>query len=101
MLDAEEIEYGRVNVMHAHRLLNRLKTKIVGSTVDRTALDGSAGQPHSEPEWIVVAPSLDRTAGAAHLAYRSSPELRTANHQSVFPQSTRLQIFDDGCECLI
>ena len=58
VVDAEQVQHGRVQVVDVHRLLDRLEAEVVGRAVDRSALDAAAGQPHREAERIVVAAVL-------------------------------------------
>src|SRR5262249_3657023 len=76
-------------------------TEIVRGAIDRAALDGAAGQPHREPEWIVVAPAFDVPAAAADLAYRSAAELGTADDQRILPHPARFQVLDHRGEGLV
>src|SRR5215467_10856725 len=101
MLDAEKIENRGVDVVDMHRLLDGFETEIVGGAVNRAALDRAAGQPHGEPEWIVVATALDVPCATANLAHWSTAELGTADYQSVFPHTARFQVFDHRGECLV
>ena len=34
MIDAHQMQHGRMNVMHRHRLLNRTVTKLIGVAMD-------------------------------------------------------------------
>ena len=101
MVDAEQIKYGRVDVMDMHRFFDGLETEIVSRAVDRAALHGAAGEPHGESEWIVVAAPLDTAARAAPFANRRPAELRPANYQRILPHPAALQVFHNGRKALV
>src|SRR5580658_6204380 len=66
VVDPEQIQDRRVNVMDVDlRLRRRLEPEIVGLSVNGSALDGAASQPHGESIWIVIAAALHTTATAA------------------------------------
>ena len=64
VVESEQVENRRVNVVNVHRFLDRLENELVGSAVNRPAFDGAACQPHREPEWIVVTAALDPATAA-------------------------------------
>src|SRR5260370_32870586 len=101
VLDAEEVEDGRVNIVHVDGFIDGLEAEIVGGAVDRAALHRASGEPHGEAEGIVIAAALHRTAGTADFADGGAAEFGPAYNQGILPQATILQVFDHGGECLV
>ena len=56
VVDPKLVENCCVNVVHMHRVLNRLPTKVVGGAVRESALEAAARQSHREPVRVVIAP---------------------------------------------
>src|ERR1700685_2070977 len=99
MVDSQEIKYGRVDVVDVNRLFHGLEAEIVGGTVYRATFYRSPSEPHSKSKRIMIAAALHRSAhAAANLAHGRAAELRTANHQRIFPETALLEILDDGRE---
>src|SRR5690349_17255101 len=94
VLDAEQVQDGGVDVVHVDRLLDGLEAEVVGSAVDRAALDRAAGKPHGEPERIVVAAALHGGLSAADFAHRGASKLGAANYQRVLPEAARFEVLD-------
>src|SRR6266480_2287808 len=46
VIETQEVQDGRVQVVHVDHIFGSLKPKFVGGTIDRAALDPAAGQPH-------------------------------------------------------
>src|SRR5580658_286024 len=102
MVDAEQIEYCGVDVVDVNRLFHGLEAEIVGRAVDRATFYGSPGEPHRKSKRIMIAAALHRSAhAAANLAHGGAAELRTANHQRIFPETALLEILDYGRESLV
>jgi hypothetical protein len=81
MVDAQQIENGRVNVMHMHRFIDRFPAEIIRCAVSEALLDASAGKPHGEAMRVVIAPvvGLSAVETAAHLDDRRAAELGAGN----------------------
>ena len=56
VIDAQEVKHRRVEVVDFDFVLDGVIAVVVGRAVDRPPFDPRAGQPHREPERIVVAP---------------------------------------------
>ena len=92
-IDAQKVEHSGVNIMHVYRLLNGFEHKIVSGAVDRPALHRSAGQPHREPEGIVIAAFFHAAAGAANYRMQTeAPEVFDVRKES---QAT-LDMYGEG-----
>src|SRR4051812_44295617 len=101
VIDAEEVENGRVDVVYMGGLFLGLETEFVGRAVDAATLDSATREPHGEAVGIVVTAALDARAHAPDFANRRAPEFRSADDERVFPESTLLEILDHGGERLI
>ena len=55
MVEAEEVQDRRVEVVDVDRVLDGLEAELVGGAVDVPAFDAAAGQPDREAPVIVVA----------------------------------------------
>src|SRR5437867_1849789 len=55
VVDAEQVEYGRVDVVTIGRLLRRLVRPLIARPIGHAALDAAADKPVCERERIVVA----------------------------------------------
>ena len=80
VIDAHQIEDGRVDIVHVNRLLDGLESKLVRGTIDRAAFDSAAREPHRESERIVVpARALEEFEGReqsnVELAYTTSSKV--------------------------
>ena len=58
VIDAHQVQDRGVQVVHVHRLLDRLEPEVVGRAVGDAALHAAAGEPHAEPERVVIAAAL-------------------------------------------
>jgi hypothetical protein len=65
VIDAEEVEHRRVQVVDAHFVLDSLVTEVVRRAENRAAFYSAAGQPHREAERIMVTPVLALREGRA------------------------------------
>src|SRR5579859_2943491 len=101
MVDAHEMQDGRMQVVDVYRLFDGFEAEFVGRAVNRPAFDSAARQPHGEPERIVIAAVLRATGARADLHHGRAAELRSANHERVFQKPAGLQILDHGGERLI
>src|SRR4051794_20917510 len=66
VIEAEQMQDRRVQVVYTRRLFDGLESEIVGRPVNRAAANSTAGQPDAEPVMVVVSPKL-RLAVAAQL----------------------------------
>src|SRR5438105_1986424 len=50
VIDAEQVEDGRVQIVHVNRFLDGLEPEVVRRAVNRAAFHATAGEPHREAE---------------------------------------------------
>src|SRR6185312_16964773 len=67
VVDAEEVEHGRVEVVHGHRVLHRHVAELVRGAVGEAAADASPGHPDRK--------ALDVMVAAVTLGHRRASEL--------------------------
>ena len=77
--------------MHVHRQLDRVKAEFVRSTQRLPAPNSTAGHPHREGLWVVVA-TLGATECRARFDHRCSPEFTSPDHQSLLQQAPLFEI---------
>src|SRR5262249_14862823 len=54
VVDAQQVQHGRVQVVHLHLVLDRVEAVLVSGAVDHAPLDAAAGQPHREAVGAVI-----------------------------------------------
>src|SRR5687767_7171142 len=89
VLDAQQMQNGRMQIMHVNTVLNRIKPKLIRLPNDRAAPYTTARQPHSECIDMMVAPR--RIAVFAHWG---AAKFAAPNHQRVIQQTPRLEVLD-------
>ncbi len=77
VIQAQQMQDGRVYVMHVIWLVDSAQTDLVGSADRLAGLDSAPGHPHSEAPGVVI-------ASIALLVERRAAEFAAPNHQSVF-----------------
>ena len=55
MVEAEQVQDGRVQVVDVDLVLDGVVAELVGRAVDDAALEAAAGHPHREAERVVIA----------------------------------------------
>src|SRR5262249_24293559 len=93
MVDSHQMEDRGMQVVNVDGLIDDLEAKLVGGTVNISALDPTAGQPDGKAERVVVAAVL-RSALSADLGDGRATELRTADDQSILEQAASFEILD-------
>ena len=94
VIEAEEMQHRRVQVVDRHRILDGPEPEVVGRSMDGTALDAAAGHPEREAPMVVV-PALRRSRSVLpHLHRRCSPELPSAQNERALQHAALLQIRD-------
>ena len=78
VVDAEQMQDGRVQVVNVHAVLDDGVADVVRLTIRHACLDAATSQPHRERFDMVVA--ADRDADFAH---RRAPELAAPDHEGV------------------
>ena len=76
MIQPQQMQNRRVQVMHVHLVFGGVVTVVVGRSVGVTALHAAAGHPHRKAVRIVV-------ASVVTLCRRRPPELAAPQHQRV------------------
>ena len=84
VVDAEQVEEGRVEVVHVDRILDRVVAELVGRPMGDPPPHAPAGHPHRERVGMVV-PAI---GVPRHLGDRGATELTTPDHQRVIQQPT-------------
>jgi hypothetical protein len=95
VVEAQEMQQRRVQVVHVHPVLHRVEAQIVRLADRLAALDTAAGEPVGEGVRVVVA-----AVGAA-LHHRRAAELAAPDHQSVVQHPPLLQVGDQRRRSLI
>ena len=54
VVEAEQMQHGRLQVVHVHRFFHGLEPELVGCAVHRAAADAATGHPDREPMVIMV-----------------------------------------------
>src|SRR6266511_2878585 len=86
VVDAQQVENRRVQVVHVDFVGGGLVAKIVGGAQRKGGPDAPAGQPDGEAARIVVA------AGAVLLGVRGAAEFAAPPDQRVLEQPARFQV---------
>ena len=55
MLETEQVENGRMQIVNMNGIFNGAKTKFIRRAVDSAALDTATGEPNAETVRVVVA----------------------------------------------
>ena len=94
MVDAHEVEHGRVQVVDLDRVLDGSVSEFVGGAVGPAASNAAAGKPHAEAELVVV-------ASVRSLAERRATELATPDHEGRFEQASTLEVAEQRRDRLV
>jgi len=103
VIESEEPENGRVQIMHVDRILDGLEPELVGGAVHIAAFHATAGHPHRKPVMIMVtAIDFSRVrAGRRQLHRRRASEFAAPDHESVIQEPALLEIFQKRADRLI
>ena len=88
MVQAEQVQYGRVQIMYVCTILDGHHAELIRCPVDRTAADSASGHPEAEPKRVVV--STIRT-----LCERRAPEFAHPHHQCRLQQAAAGTLLDE------
>src|SRR5437868_1939197 len=80
MLDSEQVEHRRVQVMDAHRIADNIVAEIVGLAIDQPGFDPPAGQPDRETAGMMIAAEVAFADIA--LAVSRAAKFTAPNHES-------------------
>ena len=58
VIKTKTMQHRRMQIMNTGRLVDSLKSNVISRSVDRTALDSTASQPHAEAPVVVIATGL-------------------------------------------
>ena len=95
MIEADEVEDCRVQIVDRGHVLDRLVAKVVGRAVMEGPLHAGTGQPHGETCGVMVA------AIGPLLEGRHPAKLRHEHHQRVGKQATVLEIPEQSGDRLV
>src|SRR5262249_55273911 len=90
MVDAEQMQDRRLQVVYVDAVLRHVVTKIIGFAVRQPRLHSTAGQPEREAARVMVAAVL--LGGGVALAEGSPTELAAPDDQRVFQQAALVEI---------
>ena len=88
MVEAEQVQDRRVQVVDVDLILRDVEAELVGLADSDAGLHAAAGHPHGEGVRMMVA-----AVGAA-LHHRRAAKLAAPDHQRVVEQAALLQILD-------
>ena len=91
VIHAEEVEHGRVDVMHVRTVRDGVEAEFVGLADHRTGLRAAAGEPHREGVDVMVA-----AGGDAIFAHGRAAEFSAPNHQRILEEPARFQVLHVG-----
>ena len=77
VIEAEQMENGRVQVMHVDRIPDDVETEVISRAIGDAALHAASREEHGVASIVVVA------SVAAALNHRRAAELASPNHQRV------------------
>ena len=94
MVDAQQMQDGRVQIMDRADAFHRMVPVLVRGSVDGAGLDSAAGQPEAEAERIVV-------PAVRALDERSAAEFARKDHQRFVEQAPALEILQQAGHRLV
>ena len=98
VIEAEQMQKGRVKVMDVNAPIDGLETEVVGGTVDLPTLDAATREPHRKAPVIMVAavdPAGIRT-WRRQFHGRRAPEFPAPNHQRAVQHAALLEVLEQG-----
>src|SRR5262245_16344711 len=99
MIDTQEVQDRRLQVMNMNRITDDVVTVIVGLTQRESFFDASASQPHREIAWMMIAPIVHLCQ--LTLAVNCPPEFPAPDYKCLIEQAESLQILDQSRRRLI
>src|SRR6185295_15260267 len=103
MIEAEEVQQSRMQIMHVHFVLGSGKAEFVRRAIDDATLQPSARQPSREAVRIVIA-AVHHSGVRAEIGQfhsRCAAELSAPKHDRIIEHPTLLQILEQGGNRLI
>src|ERR1041385_6796660 len=95
MIETEQVKKRCMQVVDVDFVSSRIKTELVGFPNRDARFDPTAGQPHGETIWMMVA------AVIATLNHRGATEFTSPNHERIVQHASLLKIFDQRSASLI
>ncbi len=95
VIEAEQVEDGRVEVVDVDAVGHGVETQFVGFTQSHPRLDPTAGQPHGKGIGVVV------SAVITALHHRRAAKLATPDDQGILKHSALFQVLNQGRAGLI
>src|SRR5262245_65516734 len=84
VIETEQVQHGRVQVVDVDRVLDRAEAELVGLAVAGPALHPAAGEPDAEGVLVMIAARVSGLAVAIHaLAQRGAAELRAPEDERI------------------
>jgi hypothetical protein len=90
VIESEQMEHRRVEVVQMDNAVDRLVAKLVGGTVSQSASRSATGQPSCVAFGVVVSPFGFFTV--ENLGLRRSAEFSRPQHKRVFEQSALSEV---------
>src|SRR5438445_1346076 len=88
VIDTQEAEHGRVQIMDMDRVINSIVTQFVGPAISHAAFDARTSHPDGEAFDMVIATIALRHGGPAKF---TSP-----NDQRIFQHAARLEVLEQS-----
>ena len=96
MIDAKQMQDGRLKIVNGHQVLGNVKANLVAGAVHHATLDSGTGKPATERACMMT-PAGD----AGRRLIRAAPELGGKYHQCVLQHTARFQIFEQSGDRLV
>jgi hypothetical protein len=93
VVEAHQVQNGRLQVVDVHLVLDGLIAEVVGGAVGHAAFDAAAGEHRRKAVDVMVAPVADAFE-AAVLNHRRPAELAADDDERIFEQAALLEVFE-------
>src|SRR5579872_6590372 len=100
MIDAEQVQKRRLQVMNMYRLFDDSPSNLVGFADHLAPFDATAGAPQAESKGMMIAPA-DRLETGTVFAQRRAAEFRGPHDQRRVEQAALFEIVQHGGDRLI
>ena len=94
MVDAHEVQNGRLDVVDVHRVFDDVEPVVVRFAVHVSTSDSAAGHPQREGSPMMVPPIIVRLW--LTLCVRRAPEFAAPDDERIFQQAPLLQVPHQG-----
>src|SRR6056297_3534668 len=94
VVESQQVQDGRVQVMNVNAVFNGLKAKLVGRSMHIPAFNAAAGQPHSKAIMVVIAAAGGASIGALFSKFdgRRPTKFAAPDYKRVIKQAALFQI---------